>query len=207
MQAEAKLPGLPLVAVLRGVRPDQIVDVAQILFDAGIRIVEVPLNSPDPFVSIEKLSARFGDSCLCGAGTVLTPHEVERVRKAGGRLVVSPNADATVIARTKALGMVSMPGFATATEAFVAIAAGADVLKLFPATTYGPSHLRAIKAVLPQSVPVFAVGGVGAAQVGEWLAAGASGFGFGSELFRPAYTLDEIAKRARDLVAALRGKP
>jgi 2-dehydro-3-deoxyphosphogalactonate aldolase len=204
MPPEPSLPGLPLVAILRGVTPDRVLAVGQALIDAGIRAIEVPLNSPDPFDSVAQLSERFGKYCLCGAGTVLTTQDVQRVRKAGAKLVVSPNTDAAVIGYARELEMLAMPGFATATEAFAAIAAGATHLKLFPAATCGPDHLKALKAVLPKSIPVYAVGGVGADQIPEWSNAGASGFGFGSELFRPEYTLDEIATRARRLVDAVR---
>jgi 2-dehydro-3-deoxyphosphogalactonate aldolase len=198
------LSTLPLVAILRGISPDRAVETARALYKAGIRAIEVPLNSPDPIQSITQLTAYFGDTCLCGAGTVLSPEEVMRVHTAGGKLIVSPNTNAAVIERARSFGMVSMPGFATATEAFAAIAAGATHLKLFPAATYGAGHMKALKSVLPKSVPVYAVGGIGASHVEEWIAAGASGFGFGSELFKPEYTLDEIAERSGRLADAVR---
>jgi 2-dehydro-3-deoxyphosphogalactonate aldolase len=204
MPPEVFLHDLPLVAILRGVGPDRILDVGRVLFDAGIRAIEVPLNSPDPFESIARLAVRYGETCLCGAGTVLAAEDVDRVRDAGGKLIVSPNTDSAVIARARRHRMVAMPGFATATEAFAALAAGATHLKLFPAASYGPGHVKALKAVLPKSVPVFAVGGIGADEIAEWSVAGASGFGFGSELYKPEYTLDEIAERARRLVDAVR---
>ncbi len=204
MSSEKYLVGMPLVAILRGLDPDRALDVGQVLYDSGIRVIEVPLNSPSPFDSIARLAKRFGESCLCGAGTVLSVEDVERVHAAGGGLVVSPNTDAAVIARARAHGMIAMPGFATATEGFAAIAAGAAHLKLFPAATYGAGHLKALKAVLPGAVPVFAVGGIDAERIADWSKGGASGFGFGSELFRPDYTLQEIADRARRLVDAVR---
>jgi len=204
MPPEPFLSGLPIVAILRGITPDRVLTVGQVLFDAEIRAIEVPLNSPDPYDSVGRLSEKFGELCLCGAGTVLTTEDVQRVHKSGAKLIVSPNTDPAVIGRARDLDMLAMPGFATATEAFAAIAAGATHLKLFPAASYGPNHLKAIKAVLPKSVPVFAVGGIGADQIPGWWNAGASGFGFGSELFRPEYTLDEIAIRARRLVDAVR---
>jgi 2-dehydro-3-deoxyphosphogalactonate aldolase len=204
MPHDDALSALPLVAILRGISPDRAVETGQLLYKAGIRAIEVPLNSPEPFESIKKLSAYFGDTCLCGAGTVLDLEDVARVHVAGGKLVVAPNTNGDVIARARSFGMAAMPGFATATEAFTAIAAGATHLKLFPAATYGAGHLKALKSVLPKSVSVFAVGGVGAGHVEEWTAAGASGFGFGSELYKPEYTLDEIAERARQLVDAVR---
>lgn len=195
---------LPLIAILRGIAPETVLEIGQVLHDAGIRAIEVPLNSPSPFDSIARLAAYFGAACLCGAGTVLSRPDVQRVHAAGGRLIVSPNTDAAVIAPARELGMVTMPGFATATEAFAAIAAGATHLKLFPAATYGPGHLRALRSVLPPSASVFAVGGIGADQVADWSAAGASGFAFGSELYRPDYTTQDVAGRARRLVDAVR---
>jgi 2-dehydro-3-deoxyphosphogalactonate aldolase len=204
MARESHLPGPPLVAILRGVTPERVVEVGRTLYDAGIRTIEVPLNSPEPLESIAELSRHFGDQCVCGAGTVLAAGDVTHVRASGGRLVVAPNVDQSVIAQARSLDMVAMPGFATATEAFDAIGAGATHLKLFPATTYGPSHLKALKAVLPPSVPVFAVGGVGVDDIAVWVRAGADGFGFGSELFKPEYTIDEIGTRAQRLVDSLK---
>jgi 2-dehydro-3-deoxyphosphogalactonate aldolase len=204
MTAEQFLEDMPLVAILRGVQPEQIVAVGETLHAEGVRVIEVPLNSPDPFASIERLKARLGPACLCGGGTVLTPADVRRVHDAGGELVVSPNTDTRVIARTVELGMIAMPGFATASEAFVALEAGASRLKLFPASTYGASHVRALKAVLPGHARLYAVGGIGAPDIAPWRAAGTSGFGFGSEIFKPDYSLSEIAARARNLVAAMR---
>jgi 2-dehydro-3-deoxyphosphogalactonate aldolase len=202
MSAESGLAALPLVAILRGVTPGSVVEIAQALFDAGIRAIEVPLNSPEPFVSIRALATAFGARCLCGAGTVLSVEDVRRVREAGGNLIVSPNVNPAVIAAAR--GLTVMPGFATASEAFAALDAGATHLKLFPATTYGPGHIKALKAVLPRSLPVYAVGGIGAEAVAEWKNAGADGFGFGSELFRRDYSVTEIARRAKLLVEALR---
>jgi 2-dehydro-3-deoxyphosphogalactonate aldolase len=146
----------------------------------------------------------FGAACLCGAGTVLKTSDVERAHGVGARLIVSPNIDKDVVARTLQFKMTPMPGFATATEAFAAIAAGAGCLKLFPALSYGPAHLRALKSILPPDVDIFAVGGVASDQVEEWRRAGASGFAFGSELFKPEYKTEEIADRARRLVGAVR---
>jgi 2-dehydro-3-deoxyphosphogalactonate aldolase len=202
MPAETLQGAPPLVAILRGVTHERVVEIAQALYDTGIRAIEVPLNSPEPFKSIKALSATFGARCLCGAGTVLSADDVLRVREAGGNLIVSPNVNAAVIAAAR--GLTVMPGFATASEAFAAIEAGATHLKLFPAMTYGAGHIKALKAVLPKTMPVYAVGGIGAGQVSEWVQAGADGFGFGSELFRPDYTLTDIAKRATLLVEALR---
>jgi 2-dehydro-3-deoxyphosphogalactonate aldolase len=170
---------------------------------AGFRILEVPLNSPSPFETIKLLARAHGADCLVGAGTVLTAAEVDRVHGAGGRLVVAPNCDPLVIRRALDLDMRVMPGIATATEAFAALASGATELKLFPAATYGAKHLKALKSVLPRHVRVLPVGGIGAQDIAEWLASGADGFGFGSELFTPAYTLAQIETRARGLIEAL----
>jgi 2-dehydro-3-deoxyphosphogalactonate aldolase len=193
---------LPLVAILRGVTPTRVEGVANALFEAGIRAIEVPLNSPEPFVSIEKLAKLFGDRCLTGAGTVLDIANVDRVADAGGKLLVTPNTNPGVIARGVEKGMTVMPGFYTPSEGFAAVAAGAKTLKLFPASTGGIDHLKAMLAVLPKNVPVYAVGGVGAANMSEWIKAGAAGFGLGSELFKPDFTDAEIAERARKCVAA-----
>jgi 2-dehydro-3-deoxyphosphogalactonate aldolase len=192
-----------LVAILRGLTPTRAPEVGAVLVAAGFRTMEVPLNSPDPFETIALL-ARAHPQCLVGAGTVLTPAEVDRVRAAGGRLIVAPNLDAAVVRRALGHGMRVLPGIATATEAFGALAAGATELKLFPASTYGPGHLKALKSVLPAGVKVYPVGGIGSQDIAEWLDSGAEGFGFGGELFKPAYTLAELESRALDLVEALR---
>ena len=192
----------PIVAILRGVKPDEILDIAAALVDAGIGGIEVPLNSPDPLVSIEKLCAAFGDKALCGAGTVLSPQAVDDVAKVGGKLIVTPNTDPDVIRRAVELGLTAMPGFATPSEAFAAVKAGAKALKLFPAGTFGPGHIKAIKDVLPKDVLVYAVGGVGAANLEPWRAAGVAGIGVGGELYRPGYTAREVGQRASALVAA-----
>jgi 2-dehydro-3-deoxyphosphogalactonate aldolase len=200
-----EMPGAEhaLVAILRGVQPAQIIGVAEVLYQAGIRIIEVPLNSPDPYASIAALAGGRSD-CLIGAGTVLSVDQVRQTHAAGGRLMVSPNCDAEVISSALELGMQVMPGFATATEAFTAIRAGARHLKLFPAISYGPRHLQSLQAVLPAEVSVYPVGGIGAPDIPSWLAVGAAGFGFGSELFRPEYALAEIGQRAQLLVTAFR---
>jgi 2-dehydro-3-deoxyphosphogalactonate aldolase len=192
-----------LVAILRGVSPLRVIEIGNVLYEAGFRTLEVPLNSPDPFASIAKLAGHRSD-WIIGAGTVLSAEDVRRTRDAGGRLVLSPNCDAAVIRRALELDLQVIPGIATATEAFDAIAAGARHLKLFPASTYGPRHLGALLAVLPREVRVFPVGGIGAQDIAPWLAVGAAGFGFGSELFRPDYSVADITRRARELVQALR---
>jgi 2-dehydro-3-deoxyphosphogalactonate aldolase len=198
------LAELPLVAILRGVTPARIEGVAYTLFDAGIRAIEVPLNSPQAFTSIEILAKAFGDRCLTGAGTVLTVGDVDRVVDAGGKLLVTPDTNVAVIARGVEKGLTVMPGFFTPSEGFAAIAAGAKILKLFPASTGGIGHLQAMLAVLPKSVPVYAVGGVGAGNMSEWRKAGAAGFGLGSELFKPDFSDADIAARARKCVAAFK---
>ncbi len=202
MTLDDALAACPLIAILRGVAPDEVLDHAQALSDAGIRAIEVPLNSPRPLDSIERLAHALGDSCLCGAGTVLTAAQVEDVAAAGGRLIVSPNTSPPVIARTVALGLESLPGVATASEAFAAIEAGARRLKLFPAATYGPGHARQLAAVLPSDVAMLAVGGVGLADLAGWRAAGIKGFGLGSELYRAGQTPAETAAKAKAAVAA-----
>lgn len=191
-----------IIAILRGVLPDQAEAVAGALIEAGIDRIEVPLNSPDPFDSIARISRRFGARALIGAGTVLEPAQVHRVQAAGGRLIVSPDCNPAVIIATKAAGMVSFPGVMTPTECFAALRAGADGLKLFPGALIGPKGLQAIRAVLPPGTPVFAVGGAGPENMAEWRAAGADGFGIGTALYRPGDGAAEVAERARVLVAA-----
>lgn len=193
-----------LVAILRGLTPARAPEVGAALVGCGFRTIEVPLNSPEPFDTIKLLAQAHGATCLIGAGTVLSPGEVDSVHAAGGRLVVAPNCDADVIRRALELRMRVLPGIGTATEAFAAVRAGATELKLFPASTYGSGHLRALKSVLPKHVKIFPVGGIGSQDIAEWLASGADGFGFGGELFKPAYTLAELTKRAQGLVQALR---
>jgi 2-dehydro-3-deoxyphosphogalactonate aldolase len=204
MTLDEALTACPVVAILRGVRPDEVTDHAQALFDAGVRAIEVPLNSPYALESMRRLVQGFGEVCVCGAGTVLTTAEVEAVAEAGGALIVSPNTDPVVIARTVKLGLASAPGVATATEAFAAIAAGARHLKLFPAASYGPAHLKQLKAVLPALVTVLAVGGVGPDDMAVWREAGAAAFGLGSELYRPGQTPAETASKAARTVEAVR---
>lgn len=194
----------PIVAILRGVRAGEIVDIANGLIEAGIGAIEVPLNSPEPLQTVRLLCATFNDRCLCGAGTVLTPDDVEAVHQAGGRLIVTPNTEPAVIERAVELGLTVLPGFATATEAFRAISAGASGLKLYPAGTYGPQHLRALRDVLPNNVPLFAVGGVGSGNLAHWFEAGVSGFAVGGELYRPGDTASLVAERAKALVATWR---
>lgn len=191
-----------IVAIIRGVEPSHVVDVGRVLLDAGIHIIEVPLNSPDPITSIALLADACGDRALIGAGTVLHVSDVDNVYAAGGKLVVSPNTNVDVIKRTKEKGMVSMPGFATASEAFAAIDAGADALKLFPAGEQGHATIKALKSVLPAEMRVFAVGGVGPDNMQTYAQCGADGFGLGTSLYTPGMSLDKIATNAHAAVAA-----
>jgi 2-dehydro-3-deoxyphosphogalactonate aldolase len=193
----------PLVAILRGIRPDEALAVGEALVSAGVAIIEVPLNSPEPLASIRVLAERLGPSVLVGAGTVTSPAEAASVVAAGGRLVVMPHADVTTIAAARRAGAIVLPGCYTATEAFSALAAGADGLKLFPAEIGGPPLLKALKAVLPRDVPVLPVGGVTPGTIAAWREAGAAGFGIGSALYRPGDSAETVAARARDFVAAL----
>ena len=193
----------PLVAIIRGVTPDDCDAIGQAAFDAGIRIIEVPFNSPDPLASIRKLSANLGDRALVGAGTVLDPSQVAEVKDAGGRLIVSPSTDPAVIRAAVAAGLISSPGYFTPSEAFTAIEAGAHALKLFPAEAATPAVLRAQKAVLPKEVPVIVVGGVTPDAMRSWLDAGADGFGLGSGLYKPGQSAVETAEKARAYVAGL----
>ncbi len=190
-----------IIAILRGIRPEEVLPVADALIGEGITKIEVPLNSPDALASVAALAGRFGDVAVIGAGTVLTPADVDRVQAAGGRLIVSPDANPAVIARTKALGLLSYPGVMTPTECFAALGAGADGLKLFPGSLIGPAGLKALRAVLPEGTEVLAVGGAGPGNFAEWFAAGASGFGIGTALYRPGDGADEVAARARGIVA------
>jgi 2-dehydro-3-deoxyphosphogalactonate aldolase len=192
----------PLIAILRGLKPDEAVDVAAALMDAGIDRIEVPTNSPQPFESIGLIVDAFGKDALIGAGTILTTAQVDQVAAVGGKLIVSPNCDAGVIANTKAKGLQSWPGVFTPTEAFAALQAGADGLKLFPGSMAGPSGLQAIRAILPVGTQVFAVGGAGPENFGEWIDASADGFGLGSALYKPGMTAQEVGQRATAIVAA-----
>jgi 2-dehydro-3-deoxyphosphogalactonate aldolase len=191
-----------IIAILRGVRPGEAEAVCAVLIAAGITTIEVPLNSPQPLDSIAILARRFGADATIGAGTVLRVEEVRDVANAGGRIIVSPNFDADVVAATKSLKLESWPGVFTPSECFAALKAGADGLKIFPASLVGPAGVRAIREVLPPSTRLYAVGGVSAASLAEWIAAGIDGFGIGGALYRAGRSASDVGKIARELVAA-----
>ena len=193
----------PLVAIIRGVTPGEAEAIGKAIFDAGIRIIEVPLNSPDPLASIRRLADSLGDRALIGAGTVLDPAQVGDVQAAGGRLIVSPNTNVAVIRATVAAGMISSPGYFTPSEAFAALGAGAQALKLFPAEAATPAVLKAQRAVLPREVPVIVVGGIKPDNMRPWLDVGADGFGLGSGLYAPSRSPAETAAVARAYVAGV----
>lgn len=204
MTLEDALAQSPIVAIIRGVTPDEVVAQVDALCRAGVRVVEVPLNSPHPMRSIQLAAEAFRGRMVVGAGTVLTAAQVDEVADAGGRIAVAPNTDPAVIRRALERGLVPFPGFGTATEAFQAYAAGARRLKLFPASTYGPGHLKALMAVLPKDASVYAVGGAGPETMAEWRAAGARGFGLGSDLYRPGQSPEDTHDKAARAVAAAR---
>ena len=193
----------PLVAIIRGVTPAEAEAIGDALYEGGLRIIEVPLNSPDPLASIGQLAARFGDRVLIGAGTVLKAEDVARVRDAGGRIIVSPDTNADVIAASASAGLVSSPGFFTPSEAFAAIRAGATALKLFPAEAASPAVLKAQLAVIPREVPILAVGGIKPDNMRPWLDAGVSGFGLGGGLYQPGQSPEETLRKARAYVEGL----
>ena len=193
----------PLIAIVRGISPDEAEAIGGAVREGGIGIIEVPLNSPDPLRSIELLARKFGDSMLVGAGTVLDTRQVQQVREAGGRIIVSPDSNPEVIAATAAAGMVSLPGYFTPTEAFAAIRAGATALKLFPAEGATASVLKAHLAVLPRDLRVMIVGGIKPDNMRPWVDAGASGFGLGSGLYKPGQSAAETLERARAYVAGV----
>jgi 2-dehydro-3-deoxyphosphogalactonate aldolase len=200
---KAWLERCPLIAILRGVRPEEVEAVAGALEQAGIAIIEVPLNSPQPLDSMARLARGFGERLLIGAGTVMAPAQVAEIAAAGGRLIVTPHADAAVTRAAKQHGMLAVPGFFTPAEAFAMLAAGADALKLFPSEAASPAVLRAVRAVLPAGTMVLPVGGIDAGNMAGWRAAGAAGFGIGSAIFKPGDTPASVAEKARVLLASI----
>jgi 2-dehydro-3-deoxyphosphogalactonate aldolase len=197
-----KLAPTPLVAILRGVTPDEADSIAAVIVEAGFGAIEVPLNSPDPLASVEIIARLFGDQVLVGAGTVLEAHEVDEVAKVGAKLVVAPNADRAVIERAARLGLVTLPGVATPTEAFTALRAGASGLKLFPGEAIPPEVVRAWRSILPKEIPLYPVGGITPERMGPYRRAGASGFGIGSALYKPGASVGEVARAAQAFVKA-----
>jgi 2-dehydro-3-deoxyphosphogalactonate aldolase len=204
MQLNEALNACGIIAILRGVKPDEVVAVGDALYTAGVRIVEVPLNSPDPFDSIGKLAKAFAGRMIVGAGTVLSVQDVNALKDSGGTISVSPDCNPDVIAKAIAVGLDPLPGIFTPTEAFTAIRAGSQHLKLFPAEAASPTTVKAWRAVLPKHIQVHAVGGVTPSNMAEWLACGVSGFGIGSSLYKPGMSLSAVSESAATLVAAWR---
>lgn len=203
---EQALQRCPLIAILRGVKPEEAVAIGTALHDAGFSIIEVPLNSPEPLESIRRLAEALGTRVLIGAGTVLGTAQADNVVQAGGRLIVMPHADAAIVRHARTLGATVLPGFATPTEAFAMLAAGADGLKLFPAEAHPPAVLKAMRAVLPREVPVFPVGSITPERMRPYLDAGARGFGLGSALYKPGMTAEQVGATARGFIDAWRGQ-
>lgn len=203
MEFAGWLKRCPLVAILRGVQPDEVEAIADALEAAGVAIIEVPLNSPEPLDSIARLARRFGERLLIGAGTVMSAAQVDQVAAAGGKLIVTPHADPVVTRAAKARGMLACPGFFTPAEAFALLAEGADGLKLFPAEGASPAMLRSLRAVLPVDTLVLPVGGIEPGNMAGWRAAGAAGFGIGSSIYRPGDTAAIVRGKAAALMAAL----
>ncbi len=194
------LDKMPVVAIIRGVTPDEVIEIGQAIHEAGIGVIEVPLNSPEPFESIKRLSVDLGEDCIIGCGTLLTEQDAKRVAKVGGQVAVTPNIRPSVIKKCIQLGMVPMPGWATPTEAFAAYRAGARHLKLFPASSFGAGHITAVKAVLPNDAKILAVGGAGAHNAAEWINAGVDGFGIGSDIYKAGRPAEEVHQRCKQIV-------
>lgn len=200
---ESCLRDVPIIAILRGVPPDHVVEIGNTLVAAGIRVIEVPLNSPNALSSIKLLSSALGSKCVTGAGTFLDGRDIQRVKEAGGQILVSPNTDSRLIKATLKAGLVPLPGFSTATEAITACQAGATYLKLFPASSYGVDHVGAIRAVLPLDIRIIPVGGVGTENARSWLRAGVDGLGVGTDIYRPNDTVDQVRRNAEKLLNAI----
>ena len=192
----------PIIAILRGVQPEEVLAIGHALYEAGFRIIEIPLNSPQPLESIQKLVDVFHDRALIGAGSVMAPVEVDRIAAAGGRLIVMPHSNPEIIRQTKTKGLISLPGVATPTEAFTALAHGADGLKMFPGETLPPTAVKAWRAVLPPDCGLFPVGGITPVKMAAYTAAGASGFGLGSSLYQPGLSAAQVGERAAEIIAA-----
>jgi len=197
------LEKMPVIAIIRGITPDDVIDVGHAIHEAGIGIIEVPLNSPEPFESIKRLSIDLGEDCVIGCGTLLTEGDAKRVAKVGGQIAVTPNTRPSVIKKCIQLDMTPIPGWATASEAFTAYRAGARYLKLFPASSFGANHVKAIKAVLPNDAKLLAVGGVGADNASQWLEAGIDGFGIGSDIYTPGRSAEDVYKQCKKVVNAI----
>lgn len=200
---DSLLEVMPIIAILRGVRPDEVVDIGRAVFDAGIRVIEVPLNSPSPFQSIELLHQAMARRCIIGCGTLTQTTDIEKVADAGGRIVVTPNTNEKVITKCIEAGLTPVPGWATPSDALAAYAAGARHLKLFPATTYGVDHLQAVRAILPTDVSLLAVGGIDTGNVESWRQAGAQGFGIGSDIYQPGLSASQVHRNALKFTRAL----
>ena len=200
---DAAFARCPLIAILRGVKPDEVEAIGEALVEAGFTLIEVPLNSPEPLDSIGRLADRLKGRAVVGAGTVLTTADVAAVGEAGGTMIISPNTNVEVVAAAAGAGLVSLPGFATPSEAFAALAAGAAALKLFPAEAASPAVIKALGAVVPAGTRLLPVGGIAPDNMAPWTAAGAAGFGLGSALYRPGVTAGEVGERARAFIAAL----
>jgi 2-dehydro-3-deoxyphosphogalactonate aldolase len=203
-RADRDFAELPLIAILRGIAPDEAIDIGLALVETGFRLIEVPLNSPEPIESIRRLAATLGDRATVGAGTVRSAAEVAEVAAAGGRLIVSPHMNPQLIGATKQAGLMSGPGVATPTEAFAAIEAGADFLKLFPAEQLTPVIVKAWRAVLPKGMPLVPVGGITPDSMAAYVAAGATGFGLGSAIYKPGMTPLEVSRAAETFISAWR---
>lgn len=201
---EASLHSLPVVAIIRGVREDEVVEVAQAIYEAGVTVIEVPLNTPNAFECIARLSASMKDKCTVGCGTLLQVEDVAKLVDVGTEIAVTPSVDPEIIEECVKHGLIPMPGWMTPTEAFAAVRAGAQHLKLFPASTVGPTHVKAVLDVLPKHIDVFAVGGVKLEDLAEWKSVGVRGFGFGSEIFSPGICVEEVHQRTSKVVAAVR---
>jgi len=205
MELSTALAACPLVAILRGIQPDEAEPIGAALIGAGLRVIEVPLNSPDPMASIAILARRFGAGAVIGAGTVMTAEQVREVAASGGRLIVTPHADPAVVRAAKTAGLYAAPGFFTPAEAFALLAAGADALKLFPAEAGSPAMLRALRAVLPAGTQLLPVGGIDASNIPAWREAGAAAYGIGSAIYKPGDSPEAVGAKARALTAALAG--